>query len=410
MESFKSNAVSYGVILSACLLVVLGDLRSLISPTGYWALWGVVVLVGFLAAPERLNLKVSRELGIYMLGFLLLFFAFGLSALVNLDVQTFYQALKVMCIGLVFVCIYTHSQRLEQSSYFSISAISICVGFCCFFFAKYFLVGLYIELGDGRQGSQFAYPGVLWKTCAFFAGFVIIGMLFDAKNKVVSLLVLMAALYVLVMDSSRTGFIVFLFELILIFLLSVHVRPQVTLLLCFLGLIAVTTGLILYSSGYDFMNMNDSPLVVDRLAAGDPIRSRMLADGLNQFESCMPFGCGFGSTTTQVDGEPMVVHNAFLTSGGDMGALGLIGLLILVFTPLLIFISRLWRYAKYQYKEKQVFIYSVAAFGGSLGFALLLMLHPFSTELSEWGIWMIMTSALSVLSHQFLVGEQGPQS
>ena len=109
MESVKSNAVSYGVILSACLLVVLGDLRSLISPTGYWALWGVVVLVGFLAAPERLNLKVSRELGIYMLGFLLLFFAFGLSALVNLDVQTFYQALKVMCIGLVFVCIYTHS-------------------------------------------------------------------------------------------------------------------------------------------------------------------------------------------------------------------------------------------------------------------------------------------------------------
>lgn len=65
MESVKSNAVSYGVILSACLLVVLGDLRSLISPTGYWALWGVVVLVGFLAAPERLNLKVSRARYLY---------------------------------------------------------------------------------------------------------------------------------------------------------------------------------------------------------------------------------------------------------------------------------------------------------------------------------------------------------
>ena len=412
MESVKSNAVSYGVVLSACLLVVLGDLRSLITPAGYWALWGAVVLVGCVSAPERLSFKVSRELSIFILGFVLLFVAFVLSSIANSDVQTFYQALKILCIGLVFMCIYTHSYRLEQGDYYSISAVSISVGFFFFLLAKYYLTNWHIELGDGRQGSQFAYPGVLWKTCAFFAGFVIVGMLFDAKNKAVSLAVLLAAGYVLVMDSSRTGFIVFFLELILIFLLSMHVRPKTTLLLCLLSLITVTAILMFYSNGYDFLNMNDSPLVVDRLAAGDPVRAQMLADGLRQFEGCMPFGCGFGSTTTQVDGGPMVVHNAFLSSGGDLGLFGFFGLLILVFSPLFIFAARLWSYTLYseQDKEKHVFIYSVAAFGSSLGFALLLMLHPFSTELSEWGIWIIMSSALSVLSHQFTFGNKVQQT
>ena len=91
---------------------------------------------------------------------------------------------------------------------------------------------------------------------------------------------------------------------------------------------------------------------------------------------------------------------------------GFFGLLILVFSPLFIFAARLWSYTLYrdQDKEKHVFIYSVAAFGSSLGFALLLMLHPFSTELSEWGIWIIMTSALSVLSHQFTFGNKVQQT
>ena len=59
----------------------------------------------------------------------------------------------------------------------------------------------------------------------------------------------------------------------------------------------------------------------------------------------------------------------------------------------------------HEHKAKYIFIYAIAALGGSLGFALLLMLHPFSTELSEWGIWILMTSALSVLSRQFIMSE-----
>ena len=405
MGNVKKNAASYGIVLSACLLVVLGDVRSLISPAGYWALWGLIVVVGLISAPERLSFKVSPELAVYILGFFVLFSAFVLSALANAEIQTFYQGLKMMCIGGVFVCVYAHSQFLEQGDYHSIASRSILTGFLVFCMAKYYLTGLYIELGDGRQGSLFAYPGVLWKTCAFFAGFVIVGTLFDGRSKVTSLLVMIAGAYILVMDSSRTGFIVFLLVILLILLLSMHVRPKLTLLLFFISIISFTAVLMLYSTGYDILNFNQNPLVVDRLAAGDPVRARMLADGLRSFETCMPFGCGFGSTTSEVDGSPMVVHNAFISSGGDLGILGFIGLLILIFSPLLIFAIRLCRYAMHEHKAKYIFIYAIAALGGSLGFALLLMLHPFSTELSEWGIWILMTSALSVLSRQFIMSE-----
>ena len=406
MESVKNNAVSYSVVLSACLLVVLGDLRSLISPAGYWALWGGVILIGFLSAPERLGFKVSGELSVYLLGFFILFVAFVMSSIANLDINTFYQSIKVLAIAVVFVCVYTHSQRLQQEDYYTLGAVSIVVGFLFFCVTKFYLTGWYIELGDGRQGSQFAYPGVLWKTCAFFAGFVIVGVLFDSKSKVLSLCVLTAAAYVLVMDSSRTGFIIFMMQILLIFLLSVHLKPKLTFFLLLLCVTAFTFVLLLYSTGYGFLNFDDSPLVVNRLAAGDPVRAQMLADGLMYFEECFPFGCGFGATTTDVDGYAMVVHNAFLSSGGDLGGLGFLGLLILVISPLLIFSLRLWRYAVGENKTRDTFIYAIAAFGGSLGFTLLLMLHPFSTELSEWGIWIIMASALSVLSRQRVISDQ----
>ena len=108
MGNVKKNAASYGIVLSACLLVVLGDVRSLISPAGYWALWGLIVVVGLISAPERLSFKVSPELAVYILGFFVLFSAFVLSALANAEIQTFYQGLKMMCIGVVFVCVYVH--------------------------------------------------------------------------------------------------------------------------------------------------------------------------------------------------------------------------------------------------------------------------------------------------------------
>ena len=406
MESFKSRTVSYGVVLAACVLVVLGDLRNLITPSGYWMLWGVVTFLGFVSAFDKMTIKLARELNVYVVGFLVLFVAFLLSSIVNFDFRTFYQAIKILCIGVVFLCVYMHSLRLAQGDYYSISAVSICVGFFVFCLTKYYLIRWHVVLDDGRQGSQLAYPGVLWKTCAFFAGFVMVGMLFDGKSKVVSVFVLMAAVYVLVMDSSRTGFMVFLLQLAFVFILSLYIRPRVTLWLCFLCLILMTVVLFFYGSSYVFLNVDSSPLVLGRFLSGDPVRVQMLADGLVQLKVCMPFGCGFGSTTTEAHGETMVVHNAFLASGGDLGVLGFVGLFVLVFSPLLVYAVRIGRYILCEHKVKQIFVYSIAAYGGSLGFALLLMLHPFSTELSEWGIWIVMTSALTVVSHQLAVNTQ----
>lgn len=101
----------------------------------------------------------------------------------------------------------------------------------------------------------------------------------------------------------------------------------------------------------------------------------------------------------------MVVHNAYLSSVGDLGLGGLMGLAILMFSPVLFFFTRLYKYSALKYKPARDLAYAVAAFGGVAGYILLLMLHPFSTELSEWGIWIVMVSALSVMSQRMTIDD-----
>src|SRR5690606_6107820 len=65
-----------------------------------------------------------------------------------------------------------------------------------------------------------------------------------------------------------------------------------------------------------------------RLGQGDPARMKLLKAGIPQAIDCLPLGCGFARTATDIGyGTPMPVHNAYLAALGDFGVLCLLGML-----------------------------------------------------------------------------------
>lgn len=394
----KSNKVSFFVVLCACLLIVLGDVRFIIGSIGYWVAWCAVACAGFCLSSHQFSRTVSTDFFVYLVGLFLILISFLLSGVVNQDGYTIYQGVKVFFIALVFYCVYVNARNLSGADVYKISLICIAVGLFLFLISKFYLREFYVELGDGRQGSQFAYPGVLWKTPVFFIGFIVVGVVFGTGNKLLSLLALLGGLFLLKSDSSRTGFLILAMVALLFVVLCAYLKPKSTIIVSLVLGVCGIGLLTLYSGGFVFFSHAEEPLVINRLAAGDPIRAKMLADGVLHVQQCFPFGCGFGTATTQVNDENMVVHNAYLSSLGDLGGVGFTGLIMLMFAPVFFFLGKIMTFRSQEIKSNKDLAYSIAAFGGVLGYALLMMLHPFSTELSEWGIWAVMVSLLSTFS------------
>ncbi|WP_339497168.1 hypothetical protein [Pseudomonas sp. EA_15y_Pfl1_P101] len=374
-------------VLAASVLVTLGDTRNIIGSLNYWLLWGGVLVFGIYGSGGRV--KLSPEVSSITLGFTLMTLAFMISGVINSDIYTAYQGVKFIAIYILFLVIYSCSGLLELNDFYKIASISIVVSLVVFMLSKFFFTDLYIQLGDGRQGSEFAYPGVMWKVCAFFAPYIIAMLLTTRiKNALFAGLILMASVYILLADSSRTGFLWFAIVVCSFFLLRFFIFPIRTLLLAILCLIA--GGCVLLSSNIDLTN-HDSLLVLNRLFEGDPVRSAMIQDGISNVQKCFPFGCGFGSSFSVVDGENIVIHNVYLGMLGDVGVLGELALLFLMLMPFVFFLLSLVDASDL---NNNIFI-KFAAMLGVLCYIFIMLFHPLSTEMSEWGYWILMVSWLS---------------
>ncbi|MGR3963253.1 hypothetical protein FW800_02075 [Pseudomonas sp. 910_23] len=374
-------------VLAASVLVTLGDTRNIIGSLNYWLLWGGVLVFGIYGSGGRV--KLSPEVSSITLGFTLMTLAFMISGVINSDIYTAYQGVKFIAIYILFLVIYSCSGLLELNDFYKIASISIVVSLVVFMLSKFFFTDLYIQLGDGRQGSEFAYPGVMWKVCAFFAPYIIAMLLTTRiKNALFAGLILMASVYILLADSSRTGFLWFAIVVCSFFLLRFLIFPVRTLLVAILCLIAGVC--VLLSSSIDLTN-HDSLLVLNRLFEGDPVRSAMIQDGISNVQKCFPFGCGFGSSFSVVDGENIVIHNVYLGMLGDVGVLGELALLFLMLMPFVFFLLSLVDGSDL---NNNIF-FKFAAVLGVLCYIFIMLFHPLSTEMSEWGYWILMVSWLS---------------
>lgn len=383
------------IVLFACLLVVLGDLRNVITPLGYWALWGVIISVGAFTGSVK---KIYNDLTFLSIscGFIILIFAIFLAALVNADISTAYQGVKYVIIYVMLIVIYANSTLLRLEQFYNIAIISTIVGVSVFLLCKYIVTDYFVLLGDGRQGSLLAYPGVIWKTSAFFVAFILAGMLSSpSRNLISALFMFFSSVYLLLADSSRTGFLWFavimlVFSSLFFLIKTAKFLSLFSLAVFLIGVVATFNLDVIFG----FLD-GKSILVFNRLFEGDPIRTKMISDGVVNADACLPFGCGFQSSTSIVDGQPMVIHNVYLAILGDYGALGEIGLLIIVLSPVIIFAMREWTLGV---NSSVLAYYKAAACLGSACFCFVLLFHPLSSEMSEWGYWAIMMSWLSCLS------------
>jgi O-antigen ligase len=388
------------IMFAASLLVVLGDVRNVITPMGYWLLWGVWSCVSIFYHKKYVVNKhdgwgKSAYFKIFVIGSLLMIFGFIISALVNVDLKTFYQSIKIIIIILIGFIFIEISKNIDRRSIFLICAMAVLVSLSVYLLSKYIFTSYYILLGDGRQGSALSYPGVFWKTGAFFSIIAFGYFISSAKWGLRYLFIYLAGAFIVISDGSRTGFLWFIFSTALILFVRVMDKGRkfsFFATIAFGLILSITLTYLLIKISETVGGLSILALPLDRLTAGDGLRIKMLDDVLNQAEKCLPFGCGFGKAVTETEGESMVVHNAYLALLADVGVIGLSGFLIIIFGPFLVLVYQLT-------KSKNILIssnsyFTAAAALGVAGFAFTMAIHPYSTEMSEWGLFFLMTTWL----------------
>lgn len=379
-------SASFYLIFAACVLVVFGSVRELVGAAGYWLAWAVIGGYGLCEiVRQRREIIVDKKALWVGSAYAIMLAGFVISALVNEDGYTWYQGAKLACIYLVFVVLFIIARRLPASEIYEISRITICLAFIAFVLCKYVFPEYHIKFG-GREGSQFAYPGVLWKTAIFFSGPVFVKILYDSQKNLFDFVVLGMAVYLLLIDASRTGLL--LAALLYGGLTVLRFRLAALKALLLLSLLAIACYVLMPTAGGLGQGLHGKyPVVFDRIFQVDKTRYLLLSAGLEHAENCFLLGCGFGSAVAIKSGEPLVVHNAYLAALGELGVVGFTGFVLLMLMPVIFLLGG--KNAKAEGDDLQKPMGRVAMLGG-VSYGLSMMLHPMSSELSEWGIWIIM--------------------
>lgn len=374
------------IILAACVLVVFGSVRDLVGAAGYWVMWACVGIGGLSNLTRSYRMWELESRFFWVCGaYATLLAGFIISALVNSDLYTWYQFAKLLCVFLIFFILFFNAKALSGRDAYEISRAMICVGFMVFLLCKYVFSEYYISFG-GRQGSRFAYPGVLWKTAIFFSGLVLVKILYESKKSLFDFFVLGMAIYLLLSDASRTGLLLALFIYGGLIFSRYRLAAIKALLVLLLMAIACYVSILNVDSLGEGLK-GKYPIVFDRIFVMDNIRYRLLSAGLEHAEKCFVFGCGFGTAVALDAGGPMVVHNAYLAALGELGIVGLVGFTLLMVMPLIFLSGRRSVEAEGDHLQRNL---GLVAMLGGLSYGLSMMLHPMSSELSEWGIWIIM--------------------
>lgn len=378
-------------------MVALGDLRNAITPLGYWLMWGAWSIFATISlllkkaseSTHRTPGTVAQKL--LLAGFSLLLIGFISSAIYNSDPITLYQTIKLVMICAIGILIHKHSARIGLESIFPICLITVWISFGAFLLSKFFLLPYHVVLGDGRQGSLIAYPGVLWKTGAFFSIFALAHFLSARKMAFGSILVYTIGIYIIILDGSRTGLVWIALATGMLFALRVlnQRRRYSSIGLVALGSL-VLAGSMYLANKVSIQGAIIHALPFERLSTGDSVRSTMLHDSLIHAEACVPLGCGFGNAVTETAEGPMVVHNAYLATLADVGLIGLAGFLLIILGP---FVTILFTHSQARKVRLSAGSYiTCAAALGVAGFGFMMTLHPLSTEMSEWGLYFLMSS------------------
>jgi hypothetical protein len=276
-------------------------------------------------------------------------------------------------------------------------------------------IGLGGLMAPGRFGSFLNTPGSLWRVgILLFAGsglrfFWGIGGLRDSLR-------LTASALLLVLDGSRTGYVLILaagVTLPLVVFRSARreaprgrpfgTRLKLAVVASVVLVVSATTVLFFGTREVDLVQRNRE--VLEALRTGDagaiqdldPWRVEMLRDAIAAIQDHVLLGTGMGTTKTSSSIASAVVHIAYLQIWADVGLVGFLSFVALTIGS----IPVLWK----QYKARAttepgrralfyngIFLLVCWAVAG--------LLHAVSTEISEW--------VMFVLGYSFVVASGEP--
>lgn len=424
-----SDRLPVALLTASLVLMVSGSLRDLVSPLGYWGAWGLWAMVTLIVTRRAQGTCTqTRPPGRVMASYAILIAGMLLSAAFNRDGVSAYQAVKIGVVALMFMAMWRLAVRLDRRRLVGAMGWTVVVVLVSLAVSKVWNPTGQALLAGPREGSFLAVYGVLWKAGAFLLPVFLADAVETPGAWARNGLMVAACVFLVLIDGSRTGllllgatavgFLAFLVWRGGWALMRRQCRWLGAALVLLLCLQVLNTGANLgvakqwwagnttASSVSDGTEAAVQPAAAQSAAAqparvlegaldrtfetrigdGDPARIKLLRAGLGQVVACLPLGCGFGATGTDIGtGAQMVVHNAYLAALGDFGVLGLIGMLGFLAAAAL----PIWRVLRQGDRSAQG-LFVVAAAGSALAYGMSLMLNTFTTEMSEWGYLILM--------------------
>ncbi len=420
MQVTMNDRAPAALLAVSLVLMASGSLRDLLSPWGYWSAWavwaGAALAVSFRDAAGVQPWASGRPPAWVMGSYALLCLGMVVSAAVNRDGTTAYQALKVAVIAGMFVAMWRLALRVGWRDLVRAAAWAIGVVLVSLALSKVWNPAGQVLVSGPRQGTFLAVYGVLWKAGAFFLPIFLADLLVRpaAKAWVLDGLMIAACVFLVLIDGSRTGLLL-LGAIAIGFLACVTLRGDwgrlwrrlrwlwlVPVLLVALQLLnmGVRAGMASAAAAEVSMDWRAEAAEIrravqeavartldTRIGQGDPARTQLLREGVPHAIECQPLGCGFGTTGADVlgAGSLMAVHNAYIAALGDFGVLGLAGLLGFLAASGL----PAWRVLRHGKGPPEDY-FVLATAGAALAYGMSLMLNTFTTEMSEWGYLILM--------------------
>lgn len=378
------------------LLVLFADLKVTVSPYIHWVAWIILVFPIIILSIYKKGLIKAPTL---WLGIFIFIFGVLSTFFTGLNKETIVQLVKL---GLVFMTLYyfVFYDDLKWSSVVKVINIAVIINIVCLIVGMLGISNLaQLMTADGRWGTIFAYPGSLVKigVLGFYINIMAV-LIFKKQEKIIPLIMLLMSLFIVFMDGSRTGMLTMMLTLPIIFgfYAVLNYRNKVKFIFLPTAFFVLLIGAIIVAApflkelriGQNISNISQTESLLDGLERIDPARFSMYMEAINKIKESPFIGLGaFTTVGNQQDSAGMVVHNTYLQSWGDFGVIGFFGIL-LIYTGWLVLVPRLLRKVQINTDIKG----NVSVCSSVLiltYFVLNGLFHPYSTELSEWILYII---------------------
>jgi hypothetical protein len=266
-------------------------------------------------------------------------------------------------------------------------------------------------MAPGRFGTILNTPGSLWRVGVLaLAGSVL--RFSSGRAKPRDLPLLLGSLVLLLLDGSRTAFVILTCggaALVIALVRRSVSRAGRGRPLAIMAAVACLAPMLLVLSAGSGMFFESGEVglvrrgltVVQAIVTGnsddidrvDSARSQMNRDVIAAIADHPVLGNGMGTTRSAATAGPVVIHNAYLQMWADVGLLGFLSFSALTLGSIPVLCARYRRRAGAD-PERRVLFYNGMFLLACWGVAALL--HPVSTELSEWIMFILGYSSVVV--------------